>query len=183
MLKQLSNTFRLLSNLAKKSEKLVKLVEMEVNNSNIVSNHSSVAPSSTDAVDVPTLELLGWQIGFDLVKVGAEISLVALCALGLAGNVMILRVSNYMVKTHNKTGQFTFFLIFRPHKFFVYGGGNHNLFFPKFCQISTLLLHLVNTNLYIQVSNVQLVVSLPGKHEVVGSYPCWNLNFWPKISL
>ena len=37
----------------------------------------------------------------------------------------------------------------------------------KFFQISTLLLHLVNTNLDILVTMAQLVVRLPDRHEVV----------------
>ena len=45
------------------------------------------------------------------------------------------------------------------------------LVFSKFCQISILLLHLVNTYFYILVTMAQLV-RLTGRHEVVGSNPC-----------
>ena len=42
----------------------------------------------------------------------------------------------------------------------------------NFYRISTLVLHLVKTNLDILVTMAPLVVRLSGKHEVVGSNPC-----------
>ena len=47
---------------------------------------------------------------------------------------------------------------------------NHNLccFFYKFCQISTISIHLLVPNL---VTLAQLVVRLPGRQEVLGSNP------------
>ena len=55
------------------------------------------------------------------------------------------------------------------------GGGKSKpvlRYFSKFCRISTLLLHLVNTNFDILFTMAQLVVRLPGRYEVVGSNPC-----------
>ena len=44
-------------------------------------------------------------------------------------------------------------------------------FFYKFCQNSTLILH-------ISVTVAQRVVRLPGRREVMGSNPCWCLIFF-----
>ena len=54
-------------------------------------------------------------------------------------------------------------------------------FFYKFRQISTFLLHLVNSNLHILVTVAQLVERLPGRHEVTGSNPYWSVKFLAEI--
>ena len=59
-----------------------------------VSNHSVTSVDPT----------FGWETHDDFVKVGVHVFLVALCVLGLLGNVMLFRVADHMVKTHDKTG-------------------------------------------------------------------------------
>ena len=57
------------------------------------------------------------------------------------------------------------------------GGKSYSVlrFFYKFCQISTLLLHLVNSSHH--GAATESVVRLPGRHEVVGWNPTDAVNF------